>query len=231
MPLARLARSIAVAALLAGFAAHAEDAPVPAKLEPSHHNKFENDVVRILDVEVPSGGATQFHTHSVDYPYLMIFDATLKNELPGKSPVDLPIKAGLIGYYRASQGAYTHRFVNAGSTPFRAIGIELVGNRLSTADTPALSEASGFKSALDNERVRAYRIALAPGASAGPATVSGPSVLVSMGDGSLERVVGDHAVERIALTPAKFEWNAGPTTWLLRNAGDRPIELVWFEIK
>lgn len=231
MPLARLTRLLAVAALAVGLVAHADDTPVPAKLEPSHHNKFENAVVRILDVEVAPGGATQFHTHSVDYPYLMIFDATLKNELPGKAPTDLPIKAGLIGYYRASQGAYTHRFVNAGATPFRAIGIELVGSRLAAADTPALAETAGFKTALDNERVRAYRIALAPGASAGPATVAGPSVLVSMGDGTLERIVGDHAAERVELTPAKFEWNAGPTTWLLRNAGDRPIELVWFEIK
>ena len=126
MSSARHARALLYAAFVA-FAtagnARADDTPVAAQNEPSHHNKFENAVVRILDVEVPPGKATQFHTHSVDYPYLMIYDAALKNELPGKEPTDLPIKAGLIGYYKASQGAYTHRFVNAGTSPFRAIGI------------------------------------------------------------------------------------------------------------
>jgi len=234
MSSARHARALLYAAFVA-FAtagnARADDTPVAAQNEPSHHNKFENAVVRILDVEVPPGKATQFHTHSVDYPYLMIYDAALKNELPGKEPTDLPIKAGLIGYYKASQGAYTHRFVNAGTSSFRAIGIELLGNRLAPEDTPILPAGAGFEKVLDNERVRAYRIGLTPGATAGPATMAGPSVLVAMGEGSLERIVGDHAVERIELTPARFEWQGGPTTWMLKNAGERRLDLVWFEIK
>lgn len=227
----RIARSCLAGILAAwGCVAFAQD-PVAAKDEPSHHNKLENAVVRVLDVEVPAGGATQYHTHSTDYPYVMVSEALLRNEIPGKDPADIKIPAGLIGFYRASQGAYTHRFVNVGNGTFRAIGVELLGPRLSASVTDPLPASSGFKTELDNERVRVYRAVLAPGQSIGPVALGGPGVRVVMNDGVLEQSVAGGQPERVQTSVAQFVWREKPVVGSLRNAGERPLEIIEIEIK
>ena len=106
------------------------------------------------------GEATQYHTHSLDYPYVMLSTTRLTNDIPGKAQSELNITAGLIGYYRASQGAYTHRFTNVDDHPFRAIGIELLSSQPSGTGGTPLIEGYGIAKVLDNERVRGYRFIL-----------------------------------------------------------------------
>ena len=92
------------------------DDAVLAKDEPRHRPKLENEYVRILDIEIPPGDQTLFHTHDLNYAYLMVNSALLHNEVMGQpGSVEIKIPAGLVGYYRASAGAYTHRFTNIGA--------------------------------------------------------------------------------------------------------------------
>ena len=173
-----------VAAVLAcGVAVAADDdRVVPANLEPRHVVKLENEWVRIVDVEIPEGEQTLYHTHSLDYPYVIVTSVTLFNQVHGQEPGDVKMQAGFIGYYDAvSKGAYTHRFINRGPGTFRAIGIELL-KPMENAAAPnvALPALSGVETALDNGRVGVYRIKLAPAASIGPLTIPGPSIRVAM---------------------------------------------------
>jgi hypothetical protein len=212
---------------VAAFGAGAEDKIVPAQEEPHHRPKLENEYVRVLDVEIAQEDATLFHTHSLDYPYVMVTGVTLLNQVPGGQPGEILIKRGLIGYYRASQGAYTHRFNNRGPGTFRAIGIELLrpaaaGNAVVTP----LPDASGYRTVLDNDRVRGYLLKLEPGQSAGPVTLSGPGIRVVLGGGEVEQggVV-------LKLEPAQFAWRAKPETVTVKNTGSTAVELVEFELK
>jgi hypothetical protein len=217
----------AVLAALAAFGAAAEDRIVPAQEEPHHRPKFQNDYVRVLDVEIAQDDATLFHTHSLDYPYVMVTGVTLLNQVPGGEPGEILIKRGLVGYYRASQGAYTHRFTNRGPGAFRAIGIELLrpaaaGNAIVTP----LPDATGYRTVLDNDRVRGYLLKLEPGQSAGPVTLSGPGIRVVLGGGEIEQ-----AGAALKLEPAQFAWRAGPETLTVKNTGSTTVELVEFELK
>ena len=72
----------------------AAQAPVPVASEPRHHLKFENQFVRVFDVQVPTGDTTLFHIHSNDYLFVSIGDATLKGEVMGQQPADLIVKDG-----------------------------------------------------------------------------------------------------------------------------------------
>ena len=63
---------------------YAEDEAIPAQQEPRHRPKLENEYVRVLDVEIPAGYQTLFHTHALNYTYLMVNAALLRNEVPGK---------------------------------------------------------------------------------------------------------------------------------------------------
>lgn len=210
-----------------------EDRVVPAHQEPRHVPKLVNALVRVIDVEIPEGERTLFHAHSLDYPYLMVTSVTLNNQIYGQEPKDLPITRGLVGYYRAStQGTYTHRFINLGPGTFRAIGIELL-QRLALGGpvTDSVPARPGLATALDNERVRAYRIVLAPGQSLGPIAIPGPSLRVALTAGTItDQAPGGAAVET-TLAPARFTFSDAARVTTLTNRGTEPLELVEFEFK
>lgn len=212
----------------------ADDEPVvPAHQEPRHVPKLTNAWVRVIDVEIPEGERTLFHAHGLDYPYLMISSVTLHNQVYGQEPKDLPVTRGLVGYYRAAtQGTYIHRFINRGPGTFRAIGIELLQPlALGAAVTESIPAQSGLTTALDNERVRAYRIVLQPGQSLGPITIAGPSLRVALTPGTLaDQAPGAAAVET-TLAPARFAFSDTARVTTLSNRGAAPVELVEFEFK
>jgi hypothetical protein len=194
--------------------------------------KLVNEWVRVVDVEIPEGEQTLYHRHSLDYPYVLMNTVTLYNQIYGEEPKDAKMQAGFIGFYNAaSKGAYTHRFINRGPGVFRAIGIEL----LKPAQNPAppnvpLPALEGAEIALDNERVGAYRIKLAPGATIGPITIPGPSIRVATGDGKLQDESEDTVTET-RLTPAQFVFQPQDTTSIFTNIGGTELELVEFVLK
>jgi hypothetical protein len=212
--------------------AAAGEKAVMAKEEPRHRPKLENDYVRILDVEIPPGDQTLFHTHDLNYAFLMVNEAQLRNEVAGKpGTTDIKIPAGLVGYYRASEGAYTHRFINIGTDMFRAIGIELLRPAPSPAVSAPLPSSSGYVTVLDNERVRAYRLVLEPGQSAPAVTLQGSSVRVAGTAGKLLQQAPGGETAEIQLEPARFQWRATPSTHSLKNAGSSRVEIYEFELK
>jgi len=228
-------RAMPVAAMLACGVAMAanDDRVVPANEEPRHVVKLENEWVRVIDVEIPQGEQTLYHAHSLDYPYVLVTSVTLYNQIYGQEPKDVKMEAGSIGYYRAStQGTYTHRFINRGPGTFRAIGIELL-KPLQSPVTVAepLPASSGLETVLDNERVRAYRVRLAPGQSVGPVTIAGPSIRVAMGQGRISEKVEGRYDAQFELAPAQFVFRPQATTTTITNNGTTPVELVEFVLK
>lgn len=219
--------------LLTGIArAQDEDRVVPAHEEPRHVPKLVNEWVRVVDVAIPEGERTMYHAHSLDYPYLMVTSVTLQNQVYGQEPKDVKIERGVVGYYRAVQGTYTHRFINRGPGTFRAIGIELLKSSPESITVAApLPEMPGLVTVLDNERVRAWRVTVAPGKSVGPITVPGPSLRVAVNAGTLvERVEGKGGATT-ALVPAGFAFREQSYTATFANDGDAPIEFVEFALK
>ena len=229
---ALLLTTVAAPSLALALTADDPDRIVPAHEEPRHVPKLDNGVVRVIDVEIPVGEQTMFHRHSLDYPYLMLSSVTLDNEIYGTPPKPVKIGTGFIGYYRAStQGAYVHRFINRGPGSFRAIGIELLRPIAFGASTSvAAPDAPGMTTVLDNERVRAWRLHLEPGASIGPVTLPGPGLRVAMSAGRLSEMAGDSRSDWTA-EPATFAYRAAPKTVTLTNTGSAPIEWVEFEFK
>lgn len=214
-----------------GVAADDERA-VAANQEPRHVVKFENERVRVIDVEIAEGEQTLYHTHTLDYPYVLVTSVTLYNQIPGQEPRDVKMQAGFIGYYDAvSKGDYTHRFINRGPGTFRAIGIELLMPMENpAAPNVALPALVGVETALDNVRVGAYRIKIAPGASIGPLTIPGPSIRVAMSEGKMVHEIEDTQTE-MRLTPAQFVFQPQTTTATFTNTGATEVELVEFVLK
>lgn len=223
--------AIAVLGVLCPFAFSQDETVVPAHQEPRHVPKLVNEWVRIIDVEIPEGEQTLYHRHSIDYPYIFVTSVTLENQIYGQEPKDSQMQRGQVGYYDiARQGSYTHRFINRGPGPFRAIGIELMKPAGGQAKPP-LPPIPGAEIALDNERVGAYRIRLPPRTSIGPITIPGPSVRVSMGTGRIADDIAGSGRSTADLGPALFNFRDATVTTTLSNVGNVPVELVEFVLK
>jgi len=226
----RLSAVLAVLGFTAAVAL-AEERVVPASQEPRHRVKLENEAVRVIDVEIPPGYRTLTHEHANNYAYLMVTAARLRNAVPGKPEAELNIPAGLVGYYAASQGAYEHSFTNIGETVFRAIGIELLAAATSSEVTTPLSNASGYVTVLDNERVRVYKLVLQPGQSTSVVPLAPRTLRVAGSDVNLTERTADGGKRELRLAPAQFEWRAKATAIALENGGSAPAELYEFALK
>ena len=200
---------------------------VPVFQEPRHHVVFENALVRVLDVRIPSGDTTLYHLHADRTVGVVISSARAWHQTPGQpaSPVDtLAAPVGSILDNASESLPYTHRVGNADTVTLRYV----VGQLLSSSgvDAPALPASSGLR--LDHEMAgaRVYRVTLAPGQSTEVHRHVQPGLTVEVGPGAL-RLEGT-APE--AASPhagaGKWWWRGAGTQHVLKNVGAQPLEVV-----
>ena len=69
-----------LASLVACTPSWAQDA-VPARNDPLHITKLENEYVRVFNVYIPPGKSTTFHEHAFDFSVVFVEGSKLKNEM------------------------------------------------------------------------------------------------------------------------------------------------------
>lgn len=103
---------------------------VPVYEEPYHHLVFENEMVRILDVQLQPGDTSAFHLHADPISYVTIngshvwLDPQIGESPPGRSRTVF-LKDNYIGSdisYRDSP--FVHRIANVDMDNFRLIAVE-----------------------------------------------------------------------------------------------------------
>jgi hypothetical protein len=86
---------------------------------------FENDAVRVWDLQLAPGESTGLHAHECDYFYVVIGDGVLQRvDADGTRGQPKPMKDGEVHFRRVDEQAI-HEAVNAGNTPWRNIVVEL----------------------------------------------------------------------------------------------------------
>jgi hypothetical protein len=103
-----------------------ENDPVPVEQEPHHHLVFANQYVRVLEVIVPPGEQTLFHTHYLDNVAVLLSDTKLKNQAPGEDWTERPVTHGSVGFRAGTKTPYTHRIMNTGSVVFRVFDVQIL---------------------------------------------------------------------------------------------------------
>ncbi len=87
---------------------------------------FENDRVRVWDLQLPPGETTGLHRHRSDFLYVVIGDGEFQTGFadgsrdPARKMVDGDVR------FREVQGETVHEGINVGSTPWRNIVVELL---------------------------------------------------------------------------------------------------------
>lgn len=163
--------SIVVLSALAAAAVGAtqDEKVVPVHEEPRHRLVFDSPGTKILDVQIPPGDTTLFHTHSTPILYVPMSASQTRSQTlgrewsgggatPARDPAvapaaELPVRRVNSVTSYAKQ-PLTHRVNNVGQTLFRLIGITNA-----SAGDPSTAPSADFadKPEVDNPWFRAYR--------------------------------------------------------------------------
>jgi hypothetical protein len=215
-----------------------EDKPVPMDKAPFHIPVFENEYLILLNVNIPPGRNTGYHTHYADSVSVNLTPASQTNQNFGSTEVSPPGAAAGEGEPgRATftdvtkNGPRTHKATNVGPTPFHNISFIL---KPRTGGAQAVSDRAGvqgYTQIMDNARLRAWRVTLKPGESTGQITQRAPGLRVYVQGGVLAEVVSGSADRGMAPYHGDFIWQAAGQTRAVKNTGTTLIEFVEFELK
>tara|TARA_B100000929_G_scaffold128009_1_gene101389 strand:+ start:828 stop:1430 length:603 start_codon:yes stop_codon:yes gene_type:complete len=195
---------------------------VPVQEEPRHQLVLDDEVAFILDVQIPPGDTTLYHTHADPIFYVSIGTSRTRSQVmgrdwvgPGEGLVSSPGR--VFSNIRYADRPVTHRVNNVGDGLFRLIAV-INRSHGPSADSavrsprPIAMLPSGFEVEIDNHWFRSFRGTLEPGASSTLHRHALPVVTVQVADGT-------------------WLFHIAGTEHRLENPGDTSLELVEIEIR
>ncbi|MEP6947926.1 MAG: hypothetical protein ABI863_01565 [Ginsengibacter sp.] len=156
-------------------------AQLAVRNEPRHHNVFENDYVRVLDVWIAPKDTTQFHLHATPSVFTTL-TKTITSALSGQQAARSTSVAGS-SWYDSLVTPRFHRVWNDDTTWFHVMDIELVAGK-PHINEPVLQNAA-MKSLFDEPLVRGYHIELAKSENFKLPSSKAGYLLVSLGEASV----------------------------------------------
>jgi mannose-6-phosphate isomerase-like protein (cupin superfamily) len=202
---------------------------VPIDKEPMHRLKFENDFVRLFDVLIPAGKISLFHTHVNAGASLRVSNADMIEEFADgeKRPFVATWGDATFG----SRPTYSHRVINAGTTDFHNIYIELLPQK-DPGKTGVLAVLSDrHVIVIDNARVRVNRLTLKPGESSPLHTHTRNGLGIIVYDAKVEIVSQGASPRPLDVKAGDFVWQTAGTTHVIKNTGTTVFEAIDIELK
>ncbi len=203
-------------------------AAVSVEQEPRHRPVFENAFARVLDVRVPAGDVTLYHTHSHYMAGVTLQSARAWGQMLGAEPkppsAGEPVGTVFDSWLESEQLPYTHRVGNADTKPFRY----LIGEWLASpgADAPKLPDTKVMRMEKESPLFRIYRITLLPGAIAERHQHLSPGFTVQLQDGRLEEEGSLPTAKGGGSGSGAWRWRVAGYSHRLRNAGNTTLEIV-----
>ena len=93
------------------------------------------------------------------------------------------------------------------------------------------TDSAAYTQIMDNERVRGWRLVLAPGQSTSAISQSAPGLRIVIDGGEIVENVPGQPDRSMWLRTGEFFWQDAGITRAVRNAGTSRVELVEFELK
>jgi hypothetical protein len=132
---------------------------IPVSKEPMHHNVFENDLLRVLDVHVPPGDTSLFHKHEIPSVFVVLTPVKTGSEVTMEDGTSTAlVKDASISFESFSRSPRIHRVWNADSIEFHVMDIEILNREPKSSALPA--SGSGLRLLFDEQTVRGYRLSL-----------------------------------------------------------------------
>jgi hypothetical protein len=177
-------------------------AQVHVRDEPRHHNVFENEFIRILDVHLGPKDTTLYHLHNTPSVFIKFSNSNVGSQLMGGQPQKGANVNGEVTYDDLATSR-THRVWNEDTSWFHVMDIELTStkqkNKLSVLQNPFL------KLLFNEQQVNGYSIELKPGNEPKlPASAKG-YLLISQSTISIDHKINGVTQHRI-VKPSHYIW-------------------------
>lgn len=212
------------------------------------HVRFENEHVRVWEMDLAPGAICELHTHTLDYVLYILEGGRIavespgmtSNRFPGQSIYELEVGARAISYVPAG-GAESAR--NVGASRFREAIFEIRRPLPPGASKPgfALTEAAanqppqcGETMLLENSRLRALELTLAPGDSIAPRPYPRDAAVFVIEGGSLHEREVREGIERsrtFEAQPSAILWYRGGWNRALTNVGSTTYRELRVELR
>jgi hypothetical protein len=211
----------------------AGDVPaVPTAKAPFHLPAFQNDYVTLFNVHIPPGRDTGYHVHTLDILTVVVEDADTTRQNPGSPPSAVThAPRGRLNFSAFGKQPQTHKVTNVGSTPLHLIALEFMSPQSRRFAPSSRADVPGYAMIMDNERLRAWRLALEPGQSVAAVTQQAPGIRVIVDGGEFGEMVPGQPERAMAPKLGDFFWQEPGVTRAIRNTGTSRIDLVEFELK
>ena len=226
---------LAVAALACTLAAPswAEEAGkpivVPVTNAAFHQFTFQDENMSLENVTLPPGFSTGYHSHEQDLVFVITAGAKLKNQVLGKEPVELEFKLGEVRFAPYTKTPGTHQIFNIekeNTMRLLAVGIVYPTPGRYTVST----RPEKYEVALDNDRVRAWRLKLNPGESAPSIRQTAPGARFVVAGGMVAEKRAGRPDQPMVLNNHDFMVMPVEERGI-ENNGNSAIELVEIELK
>lgn len=195
---------------------------VPVYEEPRHRLVFENDLVMILDVDLPPGYESLYHEHKLDLLYVTISGTQVWAQPLGGEKREADVKTGDLRFSSDNHELpHIHRVGNVGTAPFRIIGIGVKGD-VSNTVVPIQGDMQAVELVDRKPHASVYRIRLEPGEQSGLHRHNLPFTRVYLYGGTVRNGPG----EATRVEAGEFLWHEGGKSHRYENIGDQPIEII-----
>ena len=205
---------------------------VPVEQTPYHVPVFSNDYVTVLNVFVPAQRTSGYHRHSLDSLGVLIGDTDRTAQVLGAEEKPTAQRdPGAVNFTFYSKEPATHTITIKGDAPFHNIVVELLKPAPYGFKPGSRDGAAAYTQVLDNERVRVWRLVLAPGSEAPAITQAAPGIRVVVAGGEIVERIAGRPDRGIAPHAGEFFWQDAGVTRVVRNSGTTRVELVEAELK
>jgi hypothetical protein len=144
---------------LIGFVAGSH-AQIQVSQEPRHHNVFENEWVRVLDVHIPPHDTSLMHKHSTPSVFLVLSKTKTGSQVIIE-PRTISLTDGNIWFEGFYDTPRIHRVWNEDTVEFHVMDIELLHKPSSSVNIDFT--LPHCQSLFDEKHVHAFRATLPPG--------------------------------------------------------------------
>lgn len=207
------------------FSSTALTAQVPVREEPRHHNVFENQYLRLLDVWINPGDTSLFHIHSTPSLFLHFTNTLVAAQIKGAAWTIANNKAGTASYRSFINDTLVHRVSNQDTALFHVTDIEL----LSSYKPETLLNPLPFTVLFENEKAVAYRLS---NASLTKQIISGRGPMVAELVAGNEVTCYDTMNKRsTSIKNGKYLYIEPGSSFYFSATGNKEINMVLFEIK
>jgi quercetin dioxygenase-like cupin family protein len=202
---------------------------VPVKMAPFHLFTFEDQNMLLENVTLPPGKTTRYHSHDQDLLFVITNGAKITNQVLGKDPVELEFKVGEVRFAGYTKAPGVHQIANVEKDKtMQLLAVAIVypePGRYIASNRPAEYEV-----ALDNARVRAWRLKLNPGESAPTIRQTAPGARFVVAGGMIAEKRNGAPDQPLVLKNHDF-MSMPAEERAIENIGDTPVELVEIELK